>query len=256
MRGVLFASFGSTHESARTRALDAVAARLGLEFPDAKVWQAYTSGMIRRALAKRGIEVPGVAEALAAMADAGVTEALVCAGHLLPGEEYDKLAREAAKVAGRFERIFVSTPLIAGTDDLIRVADIVSARFPAEEGRAVILMGHGTPTFANLVYPALDSVLSARGRTDMCVACVEAYPTLDDVLPRVKASGAARATLFPLMLVAGDHAKNDMAGDEPDSWASILRAEGLSVECDLTGLGEIPAVRDLYAAHAHNALEG
>ncbi len=253
MRGVLFASFGCTHESARTLAIDAVAKRIGADFNDSQVWQAYTSTMIRRALKKRGVVVLGVAEALEEMADAGVTDAIVCSGHLLPGEEYDKLMREASSVSGRFNSLKVSTPLISGTDDLLTIAHIISERFPARDDRAIVLMGHGTRTFANIVYPALDSILSSIGRSDICVATVEAYPEFDDIMPRIESMGVKCVTLFPLMLVAGDHAKNDMAGEEPSSWASILRAKSFEVECDLTGMGEIPAIADLYAAHAHKA---
>lgn len=254
MFGILYASFGTSHDDARARQIDAVAAALRDAFPGAVLEQAFTSGMIRRSLDGRGIHVPSVPEALRLLADAGVDEVLVQPGHLLPGEEFDKLSREVASEAGRFASVEIAQPLLASTDDLRRVAGIMVARFPARPGTAVVLMGHGTPAFANVVYAALDYQMKDLGRADIHVATVEAYPALSDAEARVRAMPeVGTVILAPLMLVAGDHATNDMAGDEADSWASTFRAHGYEVVCDLTGLGELPEVQALYVEHARSA---
>lgn len=255
MFGILYASFGTSHDDARARQIDAVAAALREAFPDAVLQQAFTSGMIRRSLDARGIHVPSVPEGLRLLADAGAEGVLVQPGHLLPGEEFDKLEREVAHEAGRFASVEIARPLLASTEDLRRVADIMAVRFPARPGAAVVLMGHGTPSFANVVYAALDYQMKDLGRDDIHVATVEAYPALAEAEARVRAMPGVRAVILaPLMLVAGDHATNDMAGDEADSWASTFKAHGYDVVCDLTGLGELPEVQALYVEHARAAV--
>lgn len=254
MLGILYASFGTTHDDARARQIDAVAAALSAAFPGAPVQQAFTSGMIRRSLDARGIHVPDVAEGLRLLADHGVDLVLAQPGHLMPGEEFEKLRGEVGRAANRFEAVEIADPLLTTTDDLFRVATIMAARFPRREGAAVVLMGHGSPACANAVYAALDYRLKDMGREDMHVATVEAYPALSDAVARVRAMHGVRdVTLAPLMLVAGDHATNDMAGDEADSWASTFKDAGFKVACDLTGMGELSTVRDLYVAHARAA---
>ncbi len=253
MKGILFASFGTTHDDARTKAIDAVAEAVAGSLDCSAVYQAYTSGMIRRALAKRGIEISDVSSALKAMSEAGVDEALVSVGHVLPGEEYYKVRDSIDECSGLFSQIALARPLISGSEDLSEISDILSKRYPAVDGTAYILMGHGTPTFANVVYAALDYHFGAIGRHDIAVATVEAYPMLEEAMGKIRPLRAKHVTLAPLMLVAGDHAVNDMAGDDPESWASILRADGLEVSCNLVGMGEIPGIRGIYIDHAKKA---
>lgn len=253
MKGVLFASFGTTHDDARERAIDAAADAVARRFADATLHQAYTSGMIRRTLSKRGVEIPDVESALRSMADSGATEVLVSVGHVLPGEEYDKVRAAVDMCCGLFSSIELATPLVSGSDDLDEIASVMSKRYPKKDSSAVILMGHGTPTFANIVYAALGYHLANMGRSDIAVATVEGYPTLDEAMAQIAKTGAKSVTLAPLMLVAGDHAVNDMAGDDEDSWANILHRNGYNVECDLTGMGEIEGIRSMYVAHAETA---
>lgn len=255
MRGILFASFGTSHRDAQESCLDAVTASLARTDPEAIARQAYTSGMIRRVLERRGEHVDDVRQALARMAVDGVTDLTVQPGHLLPGEEYDKLVRQVSGCATLFGTVRVGEPLLATSEDMNRVVDIMAEQYPEQRESAVVLMGHGTSWFANVVYSAMNYRAQTQGRPDIHVACVEAEPTLDTVIGQLDASGYRRVRLAPLMLVAGDHAKNDMAGTDGRSWASRLEAAGYEVEVHLEGMGEIPGVRRMYVEHARAAAE-
>ena len=255
MKGIVFACFGTTHDSARAQGIAPVACALREAFCGDEVVVAYTSGIVRKVLAGRGTVVPGVGEALGGLAARGVSEVLVQPGQVLYGEEHDKVVAEARVWQGRFERLAVGTPLVASDADIAALAAIVAETFPQRPGCDVVLMGHGTRQFSNAGYAALDYRMVALGRPDVHIGTVEAYPDLAAVLRSVRARGVGRVTLAPLMLVAGEHARSDMAGDGPDSWASVLRAEGLDVECRISGLGAWTAVQQMFATHALSAWE-
>lgn len=261
--GVLFASFGTTHDDARVRCIDAVADELAAAFPGASLAQAYTSSIVRRVLERRRAEDLGavgrdpvldVRGALADLAARGVRRVIVQPGHLMPGHEYDKLRRQAVASDDLFDRVRVGEPLLAGTDDVHRLVNIMAQDFPRQEGRAVVLMGHGTDHFANVVYEAMNFYAGFIGRDDLLIGTVEAEPSLATLLELLaRRPGIAYVTLAPLMLVAGDHAKNDMAGEGSESWASRLRAAGYEVDVVLRGLGELPTVRRMYVEKALTA---
>lgn len=255
MRGILFASFGTSHRDAQQSCLDAVTASLARTDPEALARQAYTSGMIRCALECRGEHADDVPQALARMAVDGVTDLTVQPGHLLPGKEYDKLVRQVAGCSSLFGTVRVGDPLLARSKDMNRVVDIMAEQYPEQLESAVVLMGHGTSWFANVVYSAMNYRAQTQGRPDIHVACVEAEPTLETVIGQLDAAGYRRVRLAPLMLVAGDHAKNDMAGRDERSWASRLEAAGYEVEAHLEGMGEIPGIRRMYVEHAQAAPE-
>ena len=169
--------------------------------------------------------------------------------------EYEKLLALAAPFAGRFARLAFGKPLLTGLADYRALAEALLADLPApSEGSAVLYMGHGTGHYANAAYTQLEYLLHDLGRRDIVIGTVEGYPGFDEALRRLRElPGLRRVELRPLMVVAGDHAKNDLAGEGPDSWKSMLEAEGCQVSCVLRGLGENPGVRALFAAHAKAA---
>ena len=133
-------------------------------------------------------------------------------------------------------------------DDLRALAACMARRFGQPEGGALVLLGHGTEHFANMVYPAMQTALRLAGGRRAYMGTVEGWPGFDEVLAQLKEDGCGQALLVPFMLVAGDHALNDMAGDGPKSWKSRLEAAGVGVRCRMRGLGALPEVQALYGA--------
>lgn len=216
---------------------------------------AFTSGVIRRILKERGETVRSVAEALEELWEQGVTEVLVQPTHILCGHEYDKLKREAEPWREKFEALRIGRPLLTDTGDLQTLAAELSVAYPTQGGETLVLFGHGTNHTANMVYPALQTVFHLSGRPDVLVGTVEGWPDFEDVLAELKARDGKHVHLVPLMLVAGDHALNDMAGEEPDSWKSRLEAEGFTVRATLRGLGLLPEVQTMYRTRLEEELD-
>ena len=240
-RALIVASFGTSVPEARV-SVAAVEDALWEAAPGYRRARAFTSPTIRRILAKRGEEVPGLPEALEQLRSRGVRRAAVQPTHLLYGFEYDKLRAEAEALSAGFDVLSVGRPLLADTADLLRFAAGLAGMYPREEGGAVVLMGHGTEHFANAVYPALQTALRLAGREDVLVGTVEGWPGLEDVVRQLAPEGPRHIRLTPLMLVAGEHARSDMAGE----WKGCLEAAGHAVQCAFTGLGEFPWVQEMY----------
>ncbi|MDE7221293.1 MAG: sirohydrochlorin cobaltochelatase [Oscillospiraceae bacterium] len=240
-RALVIASFGTSVPEARP-SIAAVEDALAAAAPDHAVVRAFTSPTIRRILKSRGEEVPDLTEALERLSAGGVRQVIIQPTHLLYGYEYDKLKAEADALAGRFEDLTVGRPLLADNHDIQRFACRLSQDHPAEAGTATVFMGHGTEHFANAAYPAMQTALAFLGRSDIYIGTVEGWPGLEDILRQLEPGGRRSINLLPLMLVAGDHARNDMAGD----WKSRLEQAGHAVTCSFTGLGELPWVREMY----------
>lgn len=248
---LLCVSFGTSVPEAR-ESITAVENALHRAAPDLPFARAFTSPTIRRILQSRGENVLSLPEALDALTGG---EVVVQPTHFLYGQEYDSVRRQVEEYRDRFVSLTLGKPLLAGVQDLQDLAAAIHAACPAAYGEALLLMGHGTEHFAGVVYPALQTVFHMMGRTDVFVATAEGWPALEDILPQLQASGYTSAHLMPLMLVAGDHACNDMAGDDPESWKSRLNKAGIRVRCTLRGLGTLPAVQEVYAAHLRQLME-
>ncbi|MEG1942394.1 MAG: sirohydrochlorin cobaltochelatase, partial [Angelakisella sp.] len=192
-----------------------------------------TSPIIRRLLAERGDVIYSFDEALEQLVKEGFSEVIVQPTHLLYGYEYNRMKEMAASFAPHFESLLFGKPLLSDTEDICRLARCLGKKYSSEKGRATVFLGHGTEHFANAVYPALQTAFRLDGIEDAYVGTIEGWPTLDDVLIELKERVYSGVQLIPLMLVAGDHAINDMAGDTPKSWKSRLRAAGFEVECSM-----------------------
>ena len=249
-RVLIAASFGTSVPEAR-RAVTAVEEALWREAPPYKPVRIFTSPTIRRILAGRGENVPSLTEALEQLSHSGIRCAAVQPTHLLYGIEYDKLKAEAEAFAGKYGALAVGRPLLADAAALQAFASRLCGDYPPEDGGAVVFMGHGTEHFANAVYPALQTALRLEGREDLLVGTVEGWPALEDAVRQLAAGGPKRVRLVPLMLVAGDHARNDMDGE----WKPRLEEAGHAVLCEFTGLGERPWVREMYAERVRELLE-
>ena len=198
-----------------------------------------------------------MSEALNRAADNGVKTLVVQPTHLMDGYEYNDLVDELAGFADAFEAIAVGEPLLSSDGDFAAVAEaIVQATAEYDDGEtAICFMGHGTEAASNDVYARMQQVLSEAGYEHYFIGTVEAEPSVEDLLKAVQAGDYRRVVLRPLMIVAGDHANNDMAGDDEDSWKSVFEGAGYEVECVLSGLGELEAIRELFAQHAQAAMD-
>ena len=254
--GILLVAFGSTIEPAR-KAYDVIEAQVRAAYPDVPVRWAYTSKMVRHKLADGGLNVDSPAMALARMADENFTNVAVQTLHVIPGQEYHGLMTTAGAFEGLpkgLERVLRGYPLCAtheGTLALTRAILDVAPKLKKRE--ALVLMGHGTHHPGNVYYPALQYYFEQTA-DNVFVGTVEGYPALDDVLAKLKKRGIKKAYLMPLMAVAGDHARNDMAGPESDSWKSVLEAGGIVCEPLLKGLGEYPEIAALWVRNLQNVM--
>lgn len=259
-KAILVVSFGTSFNDARTRSIDALETAIVAAYPAYGVHRAFTSQMIIDKLKKRdGFEVKNVREALRHLITGGVGTLLVQPTHILNGLEFNKMLADVKPYENNFVSVSYGVPLLSTTGDYFALIDAFKTEIaptlvtlPADT--AFLLMGHGTDHFANAAYPALDYMFKERGLGNVFVGTVEGYPNLDHIIPALKAGGYDKIILQPLMIVAGDHAINDLAGDGEDSWKSTLESEGFMVECILEGLGEFSSIHDLYISHIAAAL--
>lgn len=255
---LLVASFGTSYNESRAKTIGAIEEALKEAFPDYSVCRGFTSGMIVKQLRERdGIRIDTVREALEQAAAAGVRTLLVQPTHMMSGFEYQDLRKEIEGCSGRFERIVLGEPLLASEEDFdVLLAAIIADTAEFDDGRtAICFMGHGTQAESNRVYAALQKKLAEKGFFHYYIGTVEANPTLGDLVEKVGAGNYTRVVLQPLMIVAGDHANNDMAGAGKDSWKSVFEAHGYEVLPVLRGLGELPAIQQLFVRHAREAAE-
>lgn len=251
---LLMVHFGTTYDETRSKTIDAINAKAAQTFPELTLREAYTSRIVIRRLKERGIVRETPLDALLRLRADGFTHVIVQSTTLLEGAEMESLRREVASVEGFFEDIRVGAPLLYDVADCAKVAEILAARHAdatdARKKAHVVLVGHGTYTPATATYSQMDYLFSAQGNPLFHVATLEGYPTFETMLARLKAAGARRVTLVPLLFVAGDHVTNDIAVD----WKEALEAEGLQVDCRLEGLGEIPEIQDIYLDHIRYSL--
>ena len=175
----------------------------------------------------------------------------------MDGYEYHDVLTEVSEYKDKFDKLIVGKPLLTNEDDFKAVAKAITdcTAFYDDGRTAICFMGHGTGADSNRVYEKMQKTLAENGFEHYYIGTVEAEPELADVVGLLKEKGIyKRAVLQPLMVVAGDHANNDMAGDGEDSWKRILEEEGYEVECILEGLGQVPAICDIYVEHLKAAI--
>ena len=256
-RELLVVSFGTSYNDSRRLTIGAIEKALQAAYPDWSVRRAFTSQIIIDHVKSRdGEEIDNVTEALDRALANGVKYLVVQPTHLMTGFEYTDLENELAEYADAFEQIVLSKPVLASETDFTVVEEALVAETSSyDDGEtAICLMGHGTEAESNAVYSKMQAVFKESGNENYYVGTVEAEPSVEDVLAAVKAGNYRRVVLRPMMIVAGDHANNDMAGDDEDSWKSIFRKAGYEVECVVEGLGQMEAIQALILIHAGNAI--
>lgn len=242
---LLLVHFGTTHDDTRALTIDAINAKAKQAFPDMEIREAYTSRIIKYRLAQRGIEKKNPVEALAQLKADGYTHIIVQSTNIIDGVEMESLRKDVSSMSFLFKEIRVGTPLLYQEDDYRRVVDILSEK--GKENRVTMLVGHGTYTPATAQYAMLDYMMQAEGHEDFVVGTVEGYPSFNDAVARIQGKKKVKQIqLLPFMFVAGDHAKNDIAGDMKQS----LEEKGYQVTVLMEGLGQNPEIQDLFIEHA------
>lgn len=258
---ILVMSFGTTFKDTREKTIDATVNAIKAAHPGVKVVTAFTSHIIiDRIKANEGISYPTPEEAIAQLKAGGYTRIAMTSLDIIPGMEYAYKDAVFQLHKNDFKKATFGTPLMywqgqeGQADDITATMKAVSTQFPKLGKKdAVLVMAHGTPHPANAYYAVMQDRLNEMGLNNVLIFSVEGWPHLETVIPQLKAKGIKNVTLMPLMMVAGDHANNDMAGDEPDSFKSILENEGFKVNAYIHGLGENEAVRQLFVDKAEQA---
>lgn len=271
---LLVVSFGTSFNESRAQDIGGIEAALQEAYPDWAVRRAFTSQIIaNHVLARDGEKIDNMEQALQRAIDNGVKNLVIQPTHLMHGAEYESLIAALDAVKDSFETVAVAEPLLGevGEDatvvneDKAAVAEAVVAEAmqtagfddvaaAAADGTALVLMGHGTSHTASVTYDQMQTQMNELGYTNVFVGTVEGEPedtACEAVIAKVKEAGFTKVILRPFMVVAGDHANNDMAGDEEDSWKSMFTADGSfeSIDCQIAGLGRIPAIQEIYKAH-------
>ena len=256
---ILVVSFGTSYNDSRHITIGAIEDAIRETYPDYDVRRAFTAQIIIDKIAERdGIVIDNFEQAMDKLVEEGVQKVIVQPTHLMAGYEYtDVLNSLQSNYADKFEAIVLGDPLLTSDEDYSEVVEaICDATAEYDDGQtAICFMGHGTEADSNEDYTHLQQVLTDAGHTSYFVGTVEATPTFDDVVEAAQAAGFTKAVLRPLMVVAGDHANNDMADTEdPDSFASKFIAAGFEVECVVEGLGQLVAIDDIYVRHVADAI--
>ncbi len=277
---ILVVSFGTSYNGSRVADIKGIEDAIAAAFPDWSVRRAFTAQIIiNHVQARDGEFIDNVDQALERAVANGVKQLIIQPTHLMHGAEYDELMESVNAYADKFEAVAVAEPLLGevGSDatvineDKAAVAEAIVGAALAEtdyatmedaanDSTAFVFMGHGTSHTAKVTYSQMQTQMNTLGYNNVFIGTVEGEPeetACENVIEAVSAAGYKHIVLRPLMVVAGDHANNDMAGDEEDSWKSMFLASGAfdSVDCQIAGLGSIEAVESLYIAHTQAAMD-
>lgn len=255
-KAILVVSFGTSYKETREKTIEACEKKIKKAFEGYDFFRAFTSNMIIRKLKNRdNIYIENPIESLDRLHKEGYDEVIVQTLHIICGEEYTKLKEQISQYEDKFNKIVLGRPLLTQIEDYKETIEALKSQIPElEEDEAVVFMGHGTEHEAHSAYPALDYMLKQEN-VKAYVGTVEGYPEIEEVIANLRKDKISKVRLMPFMLVAGDHAINDMASDEEDSWKSILNKEGFKTKVHLNGLGENEWIQDKFVRHALNCVE-
>lgn len=254
-KAILVVSFGTSHSDTCEKTIVQIEKDIKNAYKDYTIYRAWTSKMIIKKLKKRdGIAIPTVAEACEQMQRDGIEQLIVQPTHVINGIENEQMKEDVLQFREYFSSIKFGTPLLTSSNDNeLVISALMDEIGKIPEDEAFVFMGHGTTHYANSIYAALDYMFKDMGYTNVYLGTVEAYPSMETLLKLVIEKKPKKVTLAPFMIVAGDHAKNDMAGKDPDSWKCQFEQAGFQVDCLLKGLGEYKKVRDIFIQHIEKA---
>ena len=256
---ILVTSFGTSYPSSRHATIGAIEADIREAFADYDVRRAFTAQIIIDHIEKdTGRHVDNFEEAMDKLVAEGVKEVIVQPTHLMDGFEYTDIKNSLADYEGKFEKIALGAPLLASEEDQIAVAEAVKQAMERyeDDDTAICLMGHGTEAESNAIYATMQQVFEDLGYKNYFIATVEATPTFADAAKAAKDAGYTKAVLRPFMVVAGDHANNDMADPEdPESFVSVMQEAGFETQCVIEGLGQLDPIDEIYVRHVQDAID-
>jgi cobalamin biosynthesis Co2+ chelatase CbiK len=250
-KAILVVSFGTSHKDTREKTIDRIEEDIRKACPDRILYRAWTSKMILKKLRTRDqLFIFNLKEAMDQMLLDGIRDVIVQPTHVINGIESEQLKEDVASYADDFDTIAFGAPLLTSDQDNREAIQAVMEEWqdlPQDE--VLVLMGHGTTHRANEVYTALGDRIHEMGYSNVFLGTVEAYPSMEALLKQVREYAPKKVHLAPFMIVAGDHANHDMAGDDPASWRCQFEQAGFSVECHLKGLGEYEGIRKIFLRH-------
>lgn len=254
-KAIIVVSFGTSYPETCAKTIGKIEEEIREKYPEYDVYRAWTSGMIRSKIEKRdGIHIFSVSEVIEQLNKKGVKEIVVQPTHVLKGIENDNMLKAIEVHKQYFDKISVGTPLLTTQDDCEKIADRLIHEWNVQDDEMLVFMGHGTDHYADFVYAALNDQFLIKGHGNMIVGTVEGSLTVDEVIDVVKKFNPEKVILTPFMIVAGDHANNDLAGEQEDSWKNVFEREGYKVDCVLKGLGEYEFIRRIFQEHLEEAM--
>lgn len=257
---LIVVSFGTSHGQTREKTIGAVENALKEAYPDYEVRRAFMSKVIIRILKERdGIVVNTVEEVLEELKKEGCPQVVLQPTHIMNGRENNAMLRIIENYRNLFGKFLVGKPVLSTKEDFFQLAQAVLNEIPEKEDdhTAIVFMGHGTEHESDAIYGVLQDQMRDMGYENIYIGTVEGRLKLDIIIQQMKKTGGPgiqKVILYPLMIAAGDHAVNDMAGMHKDSWRSLLESAGYRTECRLKGLGEYEGVRQLIVHHTGDAM--
>lgn len=254
---ILVVSFGTSYNDTRDITIGAIEEDIKKTYTDYEIRRAFTSQIIINKLKTRDkIEIDNVTQAMEKLVKDKFNTVICQPTHVMNGYEYDDMLKDVNIFKGKFKNLTFGTPLLTSVQDYKNIVNAINEEIPKlNTNDAIVFMGHGTEHFANATYAALDYQFKENGNKNIFVGTVESYPDLYTLLKQIKKLNPKKIYLMPLMVVAGDHANNDMAGNHKGSWKTTFESEGFEVEPILKGLGEYKTVRKIYVEHVKKAIE-
>lgn len=254
-KSLLVVSFGTSYPATRIKNIEACEQAMRAICPDRDFFRSWTSHIIRKKVAERDqLYVDSPQQALERLIEQGYRDVVIQSLHIINGDEFEKIVREVLVYKDQFQRMVIGKPLLTSFEDFQKVIAALQAQAPAvKPDERVLFMGHGTTHHTFAAYACIDHLFMDK-QLPFIMGAVESYPEIDTILKRLQQEQVRKVHLMPFMVVAGDHAINDMASDEEDSWSTQISKLGIETESYLQGLGENSQIRALFAQHLLDAI--
>ena len=249
-RAILVVSFGTSVNETRTKTLEAIEHRIQTAYPDLLHERAWTSRLLRKkVLETEGLTIQSVQESLTQLSLNGIREVYIQPTFVTCGGEYQTLIQEASAFQHQFQTLCIGSPLMEQEEDFASIIQAItqssSYQQPASD-ELLLFMGHGSTNGDDFLYDQLDQAFKTNGYPHIFLKTMQSATSVDEIISFACKHQINKITLAPFMIVAGRHAINDMAGDQADSWKSKLVQAGFQVHCNMTGLGELPEIQQLF----------